>query len=317
MSLLKIKPKVTAFLALSLLAVVIALTAFFVMQKSSTAMILHYDTSLSSGKSISLPFVGKVDVVIDWGDESQQSVTTTSTEVEHINHTYKREGTYKVTINGQLEHFGYKDYFDFEDFDFGNHIKKSDKLVRVESFGEIDLTNLSQAFAGAKNLTRVPSSLPATVTTLEGMFYQAYAFNQSLNSWDTSNITNMSLMFYQATSFNQSLNQWNTSQVTDMRHMFLGASSFNQTIGDWDVRNVTQMNEMFASTPFNQDISRWDTSNVTSMAYMFDGAYAFDQDISNWNINKVTSMKGMFRGARAFKRSTIDSWNIEDKEALF
>ena len=75
---------------------------------------------------------------------------------------------------------------------------------------------------------------------MNGMFYNS-AFNQSISSWDTSNVTDMTYMFGNS-QFNQPINtngnSWNTSKVTSMNGMFYGAA-FNQYIGGWNVTNVT------------------------------------------------------------------------------
>jgi surface protein len=76
----------------------------------------------------------------------------------------------------------------------------------------------------------------------------------------------MNYMFGDTVAFNQPLNSWNTSNVTDMNYMFGNATAFNGNISSWDVSSVTDMGGMFASaTAFNQDISGWDVSSVTKM----------------------------------------------------
>ena len=60
----------------------------------------------------------------------------------------------------------------------------------------------------------------------------------------------MSHMFDGATAFNQPLNTWDTSKVTDMSHMFDGATVFNQPLNTWDVSNVTDMSYMFAGVRY-------------------------------------------------------------------
>jgi len=68
-------------------------------------------------------------------------------------------------------------------------------------------------------------------------------------------VTNMEGMFYNAIVFNQSLNNWDVSRVTNMSKMFAGAKAFNQPIGDWDVSNVTKMGAIF------------DTMTITTQEY--------------------------------------------------
>ena len=79
------------------------------------------------------------------------------------------------------------------------------------------------------------------VTNMEGMFYGATAFNQSLN-WQTQNVTNMSAMFKDATSFNQPFgSNWSTQSVTDMSRMFSGASSFNQPLDSFKMLHFSPL----------------------------------------------------------------------------
>jgi hypothetical protein len=74
------------------------------------------------------------------------------------------------------------------------------------------------------------------------MFYDATAFNQSLNSWVTSSVTTMRTMFTNATSFDQSLSSWNVSLVTNMSQMFdntaLSSANYAATLIGWSSRSV-------------------------------------------------------------------------------
>ena len=49
------------------------------------------------------------------------------------------------------------------------------------------------------------------------VFYQAYAFNQNINSWDTSKVLNMQYMFYQGYAYNQDMNSWDTPNVNTVK----------------------------------------------------------------------------------------------------
>ena len=127
---------------------------------------------------------------------------------------------------------------------------------------------------------------------MSGMFSAATAFNQPLNSWNTSLVQNMSDMFRNATAFNQPLSSWITSAVTNMSYMFYQANIFNQPLNTWNTASVTKMQYMFYNAPaFNQPLTTsgniWNTSAVTSMQNMFQGATAFNQNIGSWNVSNV------------------------------
>lgn len=111
-----------------------------------------------------------------------------------------------------------------------------------------------------------------------------------ISHYDTSNVTNMEGMFYDAKAFNQPLDNFVTSNVTNMHGTFYGAISFNQDISSWDTSKVTNMSRMFLSAiTFNQDISSWDTSSVNSMESMFERAVSFNQDLSQWCVPLITT----------------------------
>ena len=295
------------------------LAAFMLSWSVSAQMVLEFNTTLSAGKTITLPLYGTVNVSVNWGDGKTDTYTTAGNH----EHPYTAEGIYTVSISGSLEHFGKYEY------------PNADKLVKVTSFGDIGLTSLEYAFYGAKNIEKLPSQLPSTIQNLRGMLGVASKFNGNISGWDVSKVTNMSLMFYYASAFNQDISgwnvskvtnmsgmlnstyqfnqdisSWNVSNVTDMELMFYQALVFNQNIGGWDVSKVTNMNAMFKSArAFNQDISSWDVSKVTWMAYMFADASSFNQDISSWDVSKVTFMGSMFAGASKFNQN-IGNWDV-------
>jgi len=159
-----------------------------------------------------------------------------------------------------------------------------------------------------------------------GMFYNAVAFNQPLNTngiyWDTSRVTNMGIAFYGAVIFNQDLSLWNTQEVTSMGGMFGSAVAFNNGLpsGDagtlaWNTGNMTNVSGIFyGATSFNCNIGSWDVSKVANFSQTFMNAVKFNNgesaSIGTWTLNTATnfSMVSMFSGAVKFNQP-LNGWN--------
>jgi surface protein len=75
------------------------------------------------------------------------------------------------------------------------------------------------------------------------MFQGAYAFNQPLNDWSTSNVTNMSGMFSNADVFNQNISSWQVYNLTSKPYKpnefdtsataLLANNSYSSYLPDW------------------------------------------------------------------------------------
>ena len=265
----------------------------------------------SNGDSIVIPLIGakKCQFDIDWGDNSNEKITTCS---HNLTHEYTKTGDYHVKIKGSFS--GWHTTSDVE----GNDANAA-KLIEVISFGPVGLDGYTAgdkyskfAFANATNLTKLSSvDIPdaSQLTSMKSMFEKADIFDHPIGNWDTSNVESMTKTFNNAKSFNQDIGNWNTSGVIYMDSMFANAAMFNKNINAWDTSQVITMANLFnGATVFNQNISSWNTSNVTNMSFMFNSANVFNQNISSWKTSKVTNMNGMF--ANAFKfNSDISSWN--------
>lgn len=289
-----------------------------VLQSDTVSMILQFNTGMKISSTcennnpkpkVFLPLSGTVDVIVNWGDNSIDTIKKPGIYY----HTYEKDGVYWTTIGGTLTHFGVENYSDIPATDFN-------QLEKVISFGNIGITNLTNAFMNAHKLKEVPTVLPKEITTLKGAFKKAYSFNQNIGDWDVSNVTNMKYMFISSHSFNQPIGDWDVSNVTNMRGMFMGAKAFNQVIGKWDVSNVSDMSHMFChAKSFNQPIKDWDVSNVTDLGGMFMVATSFNQPIGTWDVSNVTEMGLLFCVAKSFNQD-IGQWdvsNVTDMTAMF
>jgi len=261
-------------------------------------MVIHINTNHSDGTTMELPLFGEVDVTVDWGDENVEDITTAG----NASHTYSTEGIFTIGMNGSLTQFGNG----FNGYEGACYIDS------VSSFGDLGLISLSGAFISAVNLLALPDQLPANITDLSWMFYNAQIFNQDLSSWDVSSVTDMAGMFAIAYVFNGDISGWDVSSVVDMNTMFMHAEDFNQDIGSWDVSNVTSMSWMFQDNPdFNQNIGSWDVSNVTDMSWMFDQATSFNQDISGWCVEQIASEPENFSGFCPLLAEYHPNWGEE------
>ena len=210
--------------------------------------------------TISLPIIETepkepLGFYVVWGDG-------TITHNETI-HTYESDNK---PVNYQIRFFG------LGIKQFGDNSIFGRTMTKIISFGDLGHTFTSLAYACAYcfDLESVPLNIPRTVTDLSYMFKNCTIFNQSIDSWDTSNITNMSHMFEYCYNFNQSIDKWDVSKVTNMSYMFSGCYRFNQTLNSWD------------------------TGSARNMSYMFSGCDAFNQILDKWNVNNVEDKSNMF-----------------------
>ena len=218
-------------------------------------------------------------VKVNWGDG-----TINYNDDGSGYHVYASPGQYTIQIYGNVNEIRFT--------------RITGAVTSVGAFGNVPLTDIS--FTNCINLISVPTTLPATITNVSGMFAGCTSFN-SINviNWDVSNVVNMASMFSGASSFNRNIASWNVSSVTNMQSMFFDATAFNQPIAVWDTSAVTNMDGIFRqASSFNQDISIWDVSAVTNMQSMFFDATMFYQDLSGWCVSSIASQPNDFVGGQ-------------------
>lgn len=133
-------------------------------------------------------------ITIDWGDGTP--ITGPGS------HTYAEHGEYEIRVSGGA----------------GRTITCGGPALReVASFGEGGaigyLFGSGSSSRQSWNLTAVPAQIPALVTNMNIMFYEARAFNQDISGWNVGNVSIMNQMFERTRSFNQNLSGWCVSKI--------------------------------------------------------------------------------------------------------
>ncbi|WP_086296060.1 DarT ssDNA thymidine ADP-ribosyltransferase family protein [Campylobacter devanensis] len=219
--------------------------------------------------------------------------------------------------------------------------------------GDIDtsaITDMSRLFSYSerKDFSGIENWDVSSVTSMNGMFYNCYDFNQPLDSWDVSSVTDMSNMFGSdwgggCENFNQPLDSWKDKlsqelidqlplrcfverkivnnktryypKTKDELENLVRAESLN--LGDIDTSAITDMSELFAWSERKDfsGIESWDVSNVTDMRNMFAHCYNFNQPLDNWDVSSVIYMWEMFEYCKNFNQP-LDSWRDKLSQEL-
>ena len=75
------------------------------------------------------------------------------------------------------------------------------------------------------------------------MFSLAYAFNQSLNNWNVSNVTNMRCMFMFARDFNKPINNWNTKKLKELIPNYIESFNNIEEVYDYIDKNYNKKDD--------------------------------------------------------------------------
>ena len=245
-----------------------------------------------------LQFTAGQTVSINWGDGTTPDTWNSGAPT----HRYLSANTYTLSITGTADVFGSAG----GRFGIKNNAGGAVAVVSVSSWLQ-SLRSLSYLFSSQPGNFTVPTYLPPNASNISYMFQNAAAFNQPLNSWNTSTVVSMNNMFQNAAAFNRPLNSWITTNVTSMSSMFSGAVAFNQPLNSWITTNVTSMTSMFSGAEvFNQPLNLWSTAKVTDMSEMFSRAYIFNQNITSWVLTQLSAASSIFAAAPI--RNSTQNW---------
>jgi hypothetical protein len=248
---------------------------------------------------------GTYSFTVDWGDSSQDVITTFNDPA--LDHTYTSPGIFNVSITGICSYI----YF--------NNTGDNQKITDITQWGDIAFDNFENSFHSCSNLVGTYTDKPnmnAVINMKQG-FSNCSLFTGTMDNWDVSNVTNMQTLFSDCLVFDSPLNSWNTGEVRNMLGMFNNAQLFNQPIASWVVSSVLSMEDMFSNTIlFNQSLANWDVTSVLSMEDMFLNATAFDGLLTGWDTLSVETMASMFNGAGTFNQSVAD-FDTSSVETMF
>lgn len=284
----------------------------------------------SASNTFVLPLVddGTIDIEVDWGDSSTDTITAyDQTEVTHV---YSATGTYTIKMSGTIRGFQV------------NNSGDKLKILNISKWGDFNFT-LPYTFYGCENLTSDATDSPTISTTnLQYTFLICTNLEGGLSAWDVSSVTNMFGFLNGCQAFNDDLSLWQVGETTSMRDMFAtclsfegtglsnwdvskcenmdgmfnGATDFSEDIGSWDTGECLTFYNMFRSPcKFNKDIGSWDTAKIQTIGAMFYWNTFFNQDIGNWDLGSCTNMWGAFNYATTFDQD-LGGWDIADVTEL-
>ena len=264
-------------------------------------------TTTTNNESITIPCqnIGTFNAIIDWGDNSQSTITTYNDT--DLTHTFAKAGDHIVMISGA-----------FPNIYFNNTGTTKNKLKAVYNPGLMGWTRLYNAFFGCSNLTTfvVGNTDTSNVTDIHNMManWSSMTTPPDLTGFNTSNVTDMGGMMFGWSSMTTppDLTGFNTSNVTNMEEMMFGWSSMTTPpdLTGFNTSNVTNMHNMMAgwsSMTIPPDLTGFNTSNVTDIHNMMGNWYAMTTPpaIDGWDIRKITNATNLLINYKAGSLTTV------------
>ena len=153
----------------------------------------------------------------------------------------------------------------------------------------------------------------SSATTMSNFLSGATIFNQPVNNWILGGANKIvSTLFYQAYAFNQDISSWDVSKVTSFYYAF-AETQINNDLSSWVLTNITTLERtLFANTSFNQDIG-----NMTLGAGLTNMKYFYFQNTTLSDINWTNTIVGWAN--QVYNNSApynVDASNIATQTSL-
>ena len=289
-------------------------------------MVLNYDLSEGANNVIILPFSGSVNVTVDWGDGTTETVSgfyprigdvVSPVPTKIITHQYDvGVSTPEVKVYGTVERYGFGDFFSDSAFDLFRDYQKS--LVSVDSWRSLRIRSLRNAFFDAVNLVSVPTTLAKEVTDVVGAFRNATIFNQDISGWDVSRIQQEPFIFAQGSALEEqnapdwsvaarnALKIWRSVHEGSGVVLNFGAATGGDRLIDWGDGTLEVNNDALPSHTYATSGTRTVrvTGGVTERLGQLGVAFNVNnvpnagtiREVISWDNMGFTSFEGAFAG---------------------
>ncbi len=248
------------------------------------------NTGFSNDDQIKLPLIsdGNYDFLVDWGDGSQDRIT--SWNQAEGTHTYSSIGTYTVTISGECD-----------GWEFGNSgAKDLQKIIEIKNCGCLNVST-DLAFYGCKKLIFTSNDeLKVVGLTNAGAMFRLCELTEKVPYFDFSNITSARYMMYECKALT-SVPFYNTSSLADATAMLertymlteIPLFNFSALTNGTNFLKSTGANAGgFSTQNYSDLLIYWDTLSLQNGVNMYvnseynsDGSTAKSNIVSNhsWN----------------------------------
>ena len=258
-------------------------------------MLIDTEEAGSANDTMIIPLTGSgYDFTVDWGDGTVESKSGTAPATQH---TYSIPGQYVVKITGAFPRI----YF--------NNSGDRQKLIEIQSWGDIVWESMNAAFYGCSNLISATGNLNLSLVANSNTMFSNCTNLVSVDSseWDTSNIMNMSFMFNQCSSLSAlDVSGWNTSSVTSMSNMFAGSSLLKIDLSSFNITSVTNITGMLLGCNINAagTTTNYDNTLVSWAAQLVNSGLSFHGGTSQYSVTGQT--------ARNTLTGAPNNWTIDD-----
>ena len=294
-----------------------------------------YPYKLSWNVSIGAPKEARIfrlykttgDLTIDWGDGTIEILSGTGGTIQPVTHQY--DGTVENPV-----------------MSIGN--KKNDtasfggmwSIYKELGAGRQDIREIIQwgqhslylpyymfQYCEAMDMTATDTPDFSAATNMSHMFNGCFNFkgNESINTWDVSNITTMFSMFRDTRVFNQDLDNWDISNVKRIDQFMYSQrkiSAFNSSVGNWDFSSCTTMDYMFTNNLAfeGKGLETWKLGDeegpLKSIRYCFQGCTSLNKDLNTWDFSKIWDANSLLMNATSFN-GDISTWDTSNVTNMF